>query len=260
MRTLRSAVRKGHDSPSCRNRSSTPPPAMSVASSVRSNLSIFSSHADSQRCAWATLGLPRKEDPSHRRDGPARRHRPRHRGLQPRNRNDVWSPVDGGDGTRPLPGRSLASRAITQRNRWRLWRRPERAAGRQASRCREFLQQRLEINYFAASCLMPEQASVSYLSAAKEHRDLAIEDFRDAFGSPTKPRRCASRTSPPDTSTSACTSSASAATARSTRRTRTTTYPSRRTSPAPSKDSSCTPPRQHARPSLAPAGPPSTTR
>lgn len=46
----------------------------------------------------------------------------------------------------------------------------------------EFLWQRLEINYFAAACLMPREASVTFLSAAKKEKRLAIEDFRDAFG------------------------------------------------------------------------------
>jgi XRE family transcriptional regulator, fatty acid utilization regulator len=46
----------------------------------------------------------------------------------------------------------------------------------------EFLRQRLEINYFAAACLMPQKQSVDFLSAAKANRNLAIEDFRDAFG------------------------------------------------------------------------------
>ncbi|MGO2658643.1 XRE family transcriptional regulator [Mycetocola reblochoni] len=46
----------------------------------------------------------------------------------------------------------------------------------------EFLMQRLEINYYAAACLMPETASVAFLQAAKQDRDLAVEDFRDAFG------------------------------------------------------------------------------
>lgn len=46
----------------------------------------------------------------------------------------------------------------------------------------DFLQQRLEINYFAASCLMPETASVAFLQQAKKDRNLAVEDFRDAFG------------------------------------------------------------------------------
>ena len=46
----------------------------------------------------------------------------------------------------------------------------------------DFLRQRLEINYFAAACLMPLTQSVAFLSEAKARRDLAVEDFRDAFG------------------------------------------------------------------------------
>jgi transcriptional regulator with XRE-family HTH domain/predicted transcriptional regulator len=46
----------------------------------------------------------------------------------------------------------------------------------------DFLRQRLEINYFAAACLMPITASVAFLRQAKKDRDIAIEDFRDAFG------------------------------------------------------------------------------
>ena len=46
----------------------------------------------------------------------------------------------------------------------------------------DFLQQRLEINYYAACCLMPETAAVAFLRQAKKDRDLAVEDFRDAFG------------------------------------------------------------------------------
>ncbi|PQZ57471.1 MULTISPECIES: helix-turn-helix transcriptional regulator [unclassified Microbacterium] len=46
----------------------------------------------------------------------------------------------------------------------------------------DFLQQRLEINYFAACCLMPETAAVAFLQQAKKDRNLAVEDFRDAFG------------------------------------------------------------------------------
>lgn len=46
----------------------------------------------------------------------------------------------------------------------------------------EFLRQRLEINYFAAGCLMPETAAVAMLANAKKDRNLAVEDFRDAFG------------------------------------------------------------------------------
>ncbi|WP_374007869.1 helix-turn-helix domain-containing protein [Leifsonia sp. LS-T14] len=46
----------------------------------------------------------------------------------------------------------------------------------------DFLRQRLEINYFAACCLMPRDAAVTFLAQAKKERDLAVEDFRDAFG------------------------------------------------------------------------------
>lgn len=46
----------------------------------------------------------------------------------------------------------------------------------------DFLRQRLEINYFAACCLMPRKAAVKFLSEAREERNLAVEDFRDAFG------------------------------------------------------------------------------
>lgn len=46
----------------------------------------------------------------------------------------------------------------------------------------EFLRQRLEINYFAAACLMPREQSVAFLSQAKADRNIAVEDFRDAFG------------------------------------------------------------------------------
>ncbi|CAN5319415.1 hypothetical protein BH11ACT3_BH11ACT3_03510 [soil metagenome] len=46
----------------------------------------------------------------------------------------------------------------------------------------DFLRQRLEINYFAAACLMPLTQSVDFLRQAKADRNIAIEDFRDAFG------------------------------------------------------------------------------
>ena len=46
----------------------------------------------------------------------------------------------------------------------------------------EFLRQRLEINYFACAALLPEEASVAWLTQAKKDRNIAIEDFRDAFG------------------------------------------------------------------------------
>src|SRR5690349_16432622 len=43
----------------------------------------------------------------------------------------------------------------------------------------EFLQQRLEINYFAACCLMPRTQAVAFLTQSKTDRDIAVEDFRD---------------------------------------------------------------------------------
>ena len=46
----------------------------------------------------------------------------------------------------------------------------------------EFLEQRLQINYFASACLMPESRTVEFLQQAKKQRNLAIEDLRDAFG------------------------------------------------------------------------------
>ncbi|MEX1079316.1 MAG: helix-turn-helix domain-containing protein [Homoserinimonas sp.] len=46
----------------------------------------------------------------------------------------------------------------------------------------DFLRQRLEINYYAAACLMPLRQSVEFLAGAKDDRNLAVEDFRDAFG------------------------------------------------------------------------------
>lgn len=46
----------------------------------------------------------------------------------------------------------------------------------------EFLEQRLQINYFASACLMPETRAAEFLQEAKRERNLAIEDLRDAFG------------------------------------------------------------------------------
>ncbi|MDO7881490.1 helix-turn-helix transcriptional regulator [Antiquaquibacter soli] len=46
----------------------------------------------------------------------------------------------------------------------------------------DFLRQRLEINYFAAAVLMPRRQSVEFLQQAKADRNIAVEDFRDAFG------------------------------------------------------------------------------
>ncbi|MGA7206633.1 MAG: helix-turn-helix domain-containing protein, partial [Specibacter sp.] len=45
----------------------------------------------------------------------------------------------------------------------------------------DFLRQRVYTNYFAASLLMPERATVDFLKEAKAAKELAIEDIRDAF-------------------------------------------------------------------------------
>ncbi len=45
----------------------------------------------------------------------------------------------------------------------------------------DFLRQRVEVNYFAAAVLMPERATVAVLAAAKQARDLAVEDLVDLF-------------------------------------------------------------------------------
>ena len=45
----------------------------------------------------------------------------------------------------------------------------------------EFLSQRVEINYFAAALLMPEKDTVALLRTAKQDKDIAIEDLRDAY-------------------------------------------------------------------------------
>ena len=44
-----------------------------------------------------------------------------------------------------------------------------------------FLRQRIETNYFAAALLMPERTATEFLSVAKQERQLAVEDLRDAF-------------------------------------------------------------------------------
>jgi predicted transcriptional regulator/DNA-binding XRE family transcriptional regulator len=46
----------------------------------------------------------------------------------------------------------------------------------------EFLQQRVQTNYLAAALLIPEKGAVEILSAAKDARELSVEDLRDAFG------------------------------------------------------------------------------
>jgi predicted transcriptional regulator/DNA-binding XRE family transcriptional regulator len=45
----------------------------------------------------------------------------------------------------------------------------------------DFLRQRVEANYFAAAVLIPERAAVPFLLAAKERRDLAVEDLVDIY-------------------------------------------------------------------------------
>lgn len=45
----------------------------------------------------------------------------------------------------------------------------------------EFLTQRVETNYLAAALLIPEAGAVDFLQRAKERRELAVEDLRDAF-------------------------------------------------------------------------------
>jgi predicted transcriptional regulator/DNA-binding XRE family transcriptional regulator len=45
----------------------------------------------------------------------------------------------------------------------------------------DFLRQRIEANYFAAAVLVPEQAAAAFLRAAKDARDVAVEDLRDVF-------------------------------------------------------------------------------
>ena len=45
----------------------------------------------------------------------------------------------------------------------------------------DFLRQRVEANYFAAAMLIPERAAVPFLRAAKDRRDLAVEDLVDVF-------------------------------------------------------------------------------
>lgn len=75
--------------------------------------------------------------------------------------------IPGGHGLRAMALQAVAHRLLDHK-------RPENYA--------DFLRQRLEINYFAAACLMPRTASVEFLQAAKKDRNIAIEDFRDAFG------------------------------------------------------------------------------
>lgn len=84
--------------------------------------------------------------------------------------NRIYLPpasIPGGHGLRSLALQAMAHRMLKHEK---------------PSNYAEFLNQRLEINYFAAACLMPETAAKNFLLRAKEDRNLAIEDFRDAFG------------------------------------------------------------------------------
>lgn len=75
--------------------------------------------------------------------------------------------IPGGHGLRSLALQAIAHRVLGHE-------RPRSYA--------DFLRQRVEINYFAAACLVPRTAAVAFLTDAKKARDLAVEDFRDAFG------------------------------------------------------------------------------
>ena len=52
---------------------------------------------------------------------------------------------------------------------------------REVSTYGEFLEQRVQINYLAGALLIPEGSAVKFLKRAKEARELAVEDLRDAF-------------------------------------------------------------------------------
>lgn len=45
----------------------------------------------------------------------------------------------------------------------------------------DFLRQRVESNYFAAALMVPERTAVPLLAGAKAHRELDVEDLRDAY-------------------------------------------------------------------------------
>lgn len=75
--------------------------------------------------------------------------------------------IPGGHGLRSLALQAMAHRVLSHES-------PTSYA--------EFLEQRLQINYFASACLMPQTRAVEFLQEAKKERNLAIEDLRDAFG------------------------------------------------------------------------------
>ncbi|CAN5377674.1 short-chain fatty acyl-CoA regulator family protein [soil metagenome] len=45
----------------------------------------------------------------------------------------------------------------------------------------DVLRQRVETNYLAGALMVPEHSALAFLSAAKEKRELSVEDLRDAF-------------------------------------------------------------------------------
>ncbi len=45
----------------------------------------------------------------------------------------------------------------------------------------DFLLQRVQTNYLAGALMVPEHTAVAFLEAAKEKRELSVEDLRDAF-------------------------------------------------------------------------------
>jgi XRE family transcriptional regulator, fatty acid utilization regulator len=45
----------------------------------------------------------------------------------------------------------------------------------------DFLRQRVETNYLAGALMVPEKSAVEFLQAAKDRRELSVEDLRDAF-------------------------------------------------------------------------------
>ncbi|GEL94951.1 helix-turn-helix domain-containing protein [Cellulomonas composti] len=73
----------------------------------------------------------------------------------------------GGHGLRSLALQAIAHRVL---------------AHQRPTSYEEFLRQRLQITYFASCCLMPQGAAVEFLERRKRDKELAIEDFRDAFG------------------------------------------------------------------------------
>ncbi|MBT1034807.1 helix-turn-helix domain-containing protein [Canibacter sp. lx-45] len=75
--------------------------------------------------------------------------------------------IPGGHGLRALALQAMAHRILKHKP---------------PSNYAEFLRHRLEINYFSSACLIPETAAKEFLLRAKQNRNLAIEDFRDAFG------------------------------------------------------------------------------